>query len=345
MKLQEFDYVLPEELIAQHPAEKRENSRMLVVHRDTGEVEHRHFFDILEYIRPGDCLVLNDSKVIPARLFGVKEPTGAKIEVLLIRRLEGDIWEAMVKPGKRLKEGDFVNFSTDCLFKGQIVGEGKDGTRKIHFFYEGVFHQLLDTYGKIPLPPYISRENEKEDKNRYQTVYCKHEGSVAAPTAGLHFTSALLEQIREKGVQIVFVTLHVGIGTFRPVKTEDITRHVMHFEEYTIRPEAAQIINEAKKEGRRVIAVGTTSTRTLESAAREDGLVEPGSSSTNLFIYPPCYRFKIVDGLLTNFHLPKSTLLMLISAFYDREKILEAYRLAVRENYRFFSYGDCMLLL
>ncbi len=345
MKLTEFDYELPQELIAQHPAEKRENAKMMVIHRDTGETRHRHFYDIVDYLRAGDCLVLNDSKVIPARLFGTKEPTGAKIEVFLVRRIREDEWECLVRPGKRLKEGDVVSFSQSPLFTGRILGEGRDGTRHVRFSYEGSFHELLDEYGNIPLPPYIERAGEEEDKSRYQTVYCHYEGSVAAPTAGLHFTRALLEALREKGVQVVFVTLHVGIGTFRPVKTEDIEGHVMHYEEYSISQQAAQTINQAKKEGRRVIAVGTTSTRTLESAAGEDGLVRPGQASTNLFIRPPHYRFKVVDGLLTNFHLPKSTLLMLISAFYDREEILKRYRLAVREGYRFFSYGDCMLLL
>ena len=345
MKLTDFDYVLPEELIAQHPADKRENSRMMVIDRKSGSIQHRHFYDIPDYLEAGDLLVLNNSKVIPARLFGIKEPTGARIEILLIKRIEGDVWEAMVKPGRRLKTGDVVSFAQDRLFKAEIQGNGKDGTRHIRFIYEGIFNELLDEFGKIPLPPYIDRENEKEDRDRYQTVYCKYEGSVAAPTAGLHFTEEILEQLRQKGVETAFVTLHVGIGTFRPVKTETIEDHIMHYEEYSIDGETAEKINRAKKEGRRVISVGTTSTRTLESAADENGIIVPGQRSTNLFIYPPVYKFKVVDGLLTNFHLPKSTLLMLISAFYDREKILEAYRIAVEEKYRFFSYGDCMLIL
>lgn len=344
MKLSDFDYDLPTEQIAQYPEEKRENSRMMVLHRSTGRIEHRYFYDILEYINPGDCFVLNDSRVIPARLFGVKEKTGAKIEVLIIRRLEGDVWEALVKPGKRLKTGDIVGFSQNPKFQAEVVGDGMDGTRKIRFLYQGIFQELLEQFGNMPLPPYINRENELADKDRYQTVYCKYDGSVAAPTAGLHFTRALLEKIREKGAEIHFVTLHVGIGTFRPVKTEEITEHVMHYEEYVIDAETANAVNRAKQEGRRVISVGTTSTRTLESAADENGMVRPGRRSTNLYIYPPKYQFKVVDGLITNFHLPKSTLLMLISAFYDREKILEAYKIAVEEKYRFFSYGDAMFI-
>lgn len=344
MKLTDFDYELPMELIAQHPADKRENSRMMVLDRSSGSIEHRHFYNILEYFKAGDVIIMNNSKVIPARLYGKKESTGAKIEVLLIKRIEGDIWEALVKPGKRLKDGDFVVFSEDKLFKAEVVGNGQDGSRHLKFIYDGIFNELLDEYGNIPLPPYIDRANEQEDKDRYQTVYCKYEGSVAAPTAGLHFTDDILDQLREKGVEIGFVTLHVGIGTFRPVKTETIEEHNMHFEEYSVDEDVADMINRAKKEGRRVITVGTTSTRTLESAADENGVIIPGQRSTNLYIYPPVYKFKVVDALLTNFHLPKSTLLMLISALYDRERILEAYNLAVKEKYRFFSYGDCMLI-
>ena len=345
MKLTDFDYLLPEELIAQHPADKRENSRMMVLDRGAGTIEHKHFYDITDYVRPGDLLVLNDSKVIPARIFGIKEKTGAKIEVLLIKRLEGDVWEAMVRPGKRLKMGDAVSFSEEKKFRAEVVGYGEDGTRHLRFDYDGIWNELLDEYGQIPLPPYIDRENETEDKDRYQTVYCRYEGSVAAPTAGLHFTEEILRKLQEKGVELAFVTLHMGIGTFRPVKAEEIEDHAMHYEEYSIDEETAEKINRAKRENRRVISVGTTSTRTVESAAGEDGFVEPGQRSTNLFIYPPVYRFKVIDGLLTNFHLPKSTLLMLISAFYDRERILEAYEEAVRQEYRFFSYGDCMLIL
>ncbi|MBR6701215.1 MAG: tRNA preQ1(34) S-adenosylmethionine ribosyltransferase-isomerase QueA [Firmicutes bacterium] len=345
MKLTDFDYDLPLELIAQHPADKRENSRMMVLDRSSGSIGHEHFYNILDHLKPGDLLVMNNSKVIPARLFGIKEPTGAKIEVLLIKRIEGDVWEAMVKPGKRLKTGDIVNFSDEKLFKAQVTGDGQEGTRHIKFIYEGIFNELLDEFGKIPLPPYIDRDNEKEDRDRYQTVYCKYEGSVAAPTAGLHFTEDILKKLEEKGVETAFVTLHVGIGTFRPVKTETVEEHVMHYEEYSVDEETANRINKAKEEGRRVISVGTTSTRTLESAADAEGKIVSGQRNTNLFIYPPVYKFKVVDGLLTNFHLPKSTLLMLISAFYDREKILEAYRIAVDQKYRFFSYGDCMLII
>jgi len=345
MNINDFNYNLPPELIAQHPADKRENSRMMVMHRSTGTVEHKHFYDFKSYLKPGDLLVLNNSKVIPARLYGVKDPTGANIEALLIKRVKGDVWEAMLKPGKRLKDGDIVNIGGDeRLFKFEVVGEGRDGTRHIRFIYEGIFNELLDAYGKIPLPPYIDRENEAEDKDRYQTVYSKYEGSVAAPTAGLHFTNEILDDIRSMGVEIAYVTLHVGLGTFRPVKTEVIEEHIMHYEEYSVTQETADAVNRAKAEGRRVVAVGTTSTRTLESSADENGFVQAGQRSTNLFIYPPVYRFKVVGALLTNFHLPKSTLLMLISAFYSREKILEAYEEAVRLQYRFFSYGDCCFI-
>lgn len=345
MKLTDFDYMLPEELIAQHPADKRENSRMMVLDRAAGTIEHKHFYDIIDYLRPGDLMVLNDSKVIPARIFGFKEKTGGKVEVLLTKRLEGDVWEAMVRPGRRLKTGTVISFSDEKKFRAEVIGFGEDGTRHLKFDYDGIWNELLDEFGQIPLPPYIDRENESEDKDRYQTVYCKYEGSVAAPTAGLHFTEEILQKLKEKGVELAFVTLHVGIGTFRPVKEEEIEDHPMHYEEYSIDEETAEKINRAKREGRRVISVGTTSTRTVESAAGEDGFVRAGQRSTKLFIYPPVYRFKVVDALLTNFHLPKSTLIMLISAFYDREKILEAYEEAVRQRYRFFSYGDCMLIL
>lgn len=345
MNINEFDYHLPQELIAQKPADKRDASRLLVVHRDTGETEHRHFHDILDYLRPGDCLVLNDSKVLPARLFGIKEGTGAKVEFLLIKRIQGDIWETMVRPGKRLKPGDTVIFSPD--FKARITDYGEDGTRLAEFQYQGIFMERLEELGKMPLPPYIERESDLEDKDRYQTVYCREEGSVAAPTAGLHFTEELLAQAEEKGVKIAYVTLHVGIGTFRPVKCENIQDHQMHFEEFHITRENAEIINKAKAAGGRILSVGTTSTRTLESAAVEkdgDYFIEECSGNTGIFIYPG-YRFKIVDCLITNFHLPKSTLLMLISALYDREKILNIYEMAVEEKYRFFSYGDAMLIL
>lgn len=345
MNINEFDYHLPQELIAQKPADRRDGSRLMAVHRDSGKVEHRHFYDILEYLNSGDCLVLNNSKVLPARLFGEKEQTGAKVEFLLIKRIEGDVWETMVRPGKRLKPGDTVAFSPS--FKAEIVDYGQDGTRLARFRYEGIFMERLEELGKMPLPPYIERTSDAEDSERYQTVYCKEEGSVAAPTAGLHFTEELLEQAEKKGVQIAYVTLHVGIGTFRPVKCENIEDHQMHFEEYEVTQETADRINRVKRAGGRIISVGTTSTRTLESAAvLKDGRYEvrAGSGSTGIFIYPG-YEFKMIDSLITNFHLPKSTLLMLISAFYDREKILEIYDTAVREKYRFFSYGDAMLLI
>lgn len=345
MNINEFDYHLPQELIAQKPADRRDGSRLMAVHRDSGKVEHRHFYDILEYLNSGDCLVLNNSKVLPARLFGEKEQTGAKVEFLLIKRIEGDVWETMVRPGKRLKPGDTVAFSPS--FKAEIVDYGQDGTRLARFRYEGIFMERLEELGKMPLPPYIERASDVEDSERYQTVYCKEEGSVAAPTAGLHFTEELLEQAEKKGVQIAYVTLHVGIGTFRPVKCENIEDHQMHFEEYEVTRETADRINRVKRAGGRIISVGTTSTRTLESAAvLKDGRYEvrAGSGSTGIFIYPG-YEFKMIDSLITNFHLPKSTLLMLISAFYDREKILEIYDIAVQEKYRFFSYGDAMLLI
>lgn len=348
MHINDFDYELPEELIAQKPADKRDASRLLVVHRETGETEHRHFYDILEYLNEGDCLVLNNSKVLPARLYGIKDGTGAKVEFLLIKRIDGDRWETMVRPGKRLKPGDSVMFSEDPLLKADIIDYGNDGTRIVEFSYDGIFMERLEEIGSMPLPPYIERQSEKEDRDRYQTVYCREEGSVAAPTAGLHFTEELLEKARAKGVELAYVTLHVGIGTFRPVKCENIEDHSMHFEEYHIDEKTAEIINRAKAEGRRVISVGTTSTRTVESAAyfdEEKGCwqVRSGENSTGIFIYPG-YEFRIIGSLITNFHLPKSTLLMLISALYDREKILEVYQEAIRERYRFFSYGDAMFI-
>ena len=349
MKLNDFDYDLPEELIAQTPSEQRDACRLMVLDRKNGTIGHRSFYEIKEYLKPGDCLVINDSRVIPARLFGTKESTGAHIELLLIKRLDGDLWESMVRPGKRLKQGDTVLFDTDRLFKAHILGyhDPENGTREIRFEYDGIFMERLEELGRMPLPPYIAREAVDADREQYQTVYSKVDGSVAAPTAGLHFTKELLEEIRTMGVKIASVTLHVGIGTFRPVKVENIEDHKMHFEEYFIDEENASVINETIASGGRVISVGTTSTRTLESAAvrTEDGFRIPaGSASTGIFIYPG-YEFKVVDALITNFHLPKSTLLMLISAFYDREKILEAYEEAVRERYRFFSYGDAMLIL
>lgn len=369
MRIEAFDYHLPEELIAQKPADRRDSSRLLVVHREKNEdgswadirIEHRHFYDILKYLQAGDCLVLNDSKVIPARLFGTKEAKkmpgvkGAHVEFLLTKRLEGDDWETMVKPGKRLHPGDSVVFSgpgSDLpdgpVLKADIIGYGKDGTRIARFTYDGIFMERLEEIGSMPLPPYIERPSDEEDKDRYQTVYCREEGSVAAPTAGLHFTQELLQKAQEKGVELAYVTLHVGIGTFRPVKVENIEEHSMHFEEYSISKEAAETINRAKCEGRRVISVGTTSCRTVESAAEwseeaECWQVREGENSTGIFIYPG-YEFRIIDSLITNFHLPKSTLLMLISALYDREKILDVYEEAVKERYRFFSYGDAMFI-
>ncbi|MGI6731140.1 MAG: tRNA preQ1(34) S-adenosylmethionine ribosyltransferase-isomerase QueA [Anaerovoracaceae bacterium] len=344
MHINDFDYDLPEELIAQFPADKRDESKLMVIHRSSDIIEHKHFYNILDYINPGDCLVMNSSKVIPARLFGKKDKTGAKVEFLLIKRKEGDLWETMVKPGKKLHPGDVVSFSEDRKLTAEIIGYGDAGTRIVRFDYQGVFLERLDELGKLPLPPYIDRESIESDKDRYQTVYCKKEGSVAAPTAGLHFTEKLLKQATEKGIHLAEVTLHVGIGTFRPVKCERIEDHEMHFEEYEIDPINAEIINKARKAGGKIISVGTTSTRTLESAATEDGTITPGTGSTDIFIYPG-YRFKAIDGLITNFHLPKSTLLMLVSALYNREHILEAYKEAVDKKYRFFSYGDAMLIL
>lgn len=348
MKITDFDYNLPEALIAQKPADKRDSSRLLVVHRDSGKIEHKHFYDIINYLNPGDLMVLNNSKVLPARLFGEKEGTGAKVEFLLIKRIEGDRWETMVRPGRRLKPGDSVMFCQSPLLRSDIVDYGADGTRIVEFEYEGIFMERLEEVGSMPLPPYIERSSEEDDKDRYQTVYCKDEGSVAAPTAGLHFTEELLAKAQEKGVELAYVTLHVGIGTFRPVKVERVEDHSMHFEEYHISEESARAINRAKAEGRRIISVGTTSTRTVESAAYYDEergcmQVKEGSGSTGIFIYPG-YEFKIIDSLITNFHLPKSTLLMLISALYDREKILDVYEEAIRERYRFFSYGDAMFI-
>ncbi|MCI6854540.1 MAG: tRNA preQ1(34) S-adenosylmethionine ribosyltransferase-isomerase QueA [Firmicutes bacterium] len=353
MHINDFDYELPKELIAQTPAEKRDFSRLMVVDRATGEVEHKHFYDILEYLGPGDCLVLNNSKVLPARLFGVKEGTGAKVEFLLTKRIEGDTWETMVRPGKRLKVGDAVSFAggdgqEGKLFRAVVKDYGDDGTRIVEFEYDGIFLERLEELGQMPLPPYIERENNKDDRDRYQTVYCRDEGSVAAPTAGLHFTEELLAKAEAKGVKIAYVTLHVGIGTFRPVKVENIEEHHMHFEEYFVEEETAEIINETIKAGGRIVSVGTTSTRTVESAARFDEasglwLVQPGHGNTDIFIYPG-YEFKIIDALITNFHLPKSTLLMLISALYNREDILRVYKIAVEEKYRFFSYGDAMFI-
>lgn len=346
MRVDDFDYILPEELIAQKPSEKRDQCKLMVLNRNDDSIDHKKFTDIIDYLNEGDCLVLNNSKVLPARLFGEKEKTGAKIEFLLIKRIEGDIWETMVKPGRRVKIGDIIVFSED--FKAKVLDFGKDGTRIVEFIYDGIFMERLEEIGNMPLPPYIERPSNKSDNDRYQTVYCKDEGSVAAPTAGLHFTEKLLEEVKNKGVKLVYVTLHVGIGTFRPVKCDIVEEHSMHFEEYSVSEEAANTINETIKSGGKVVSVGTTSTRTVESAAYFDEkadryFVKAGDGSTGIFIYPG-YEFKIIDRLITNFHLPKSTLLMLISALYDREHILEAYEEAKKNDYMFFSYGDAMLI-
>ncbi len=348
MHIDEFNYDLPQELIAQRPMEHRDQCRLMVLDREQKSVEHKKFYDVLDYLQPGDCLVMNDSKVIPARIFGTKEGTGAKVEFLLIKRIEGDVWETMVRPGKRLKVGDSVSFTEDGSFRAVIKDYGEDGTRHAEFIYDGIFLERLEEIGHMPLPPYIERPDDNSDNDMYQTVYANEEGSVAAPTAGLHFTEELLEKVREKGVKTACVTLHVGIGTFRPVNVENIEDHHMHFEEYSVSEEAAQTVNETIANGGRVISVGTTSSRTLESAAVYDEelgryVLKAGEASTGIFIYPG-YKFKLVDSLITNFHLPKSTLLMLISALYDREEILKAYDVAVKEKYRFFSYGDAMII-
>lgn len=341
MKLSDFYYELPEELIAQDPLLKRSDSKLMVLNREDDTVAHKHFRDITEYIKSGDCLVINDTKVLPARLIGVKEDTGASIEVLLLKRHDDKTWETLVKPGKKARPGARISFGDGKLI-GEVVDVVEEGNRLVRFEYEGIFEEVLDELGQMPLPPYIT--HHLEDKNRYQTVYAKHTGSAAAPTAGLHFTDELLEQLQAMGVKIARVTLHVGLGTFRPVKVENILEHHMHSEFYMIDEEAANTINETRKNGGKIISVGTTSTRTLETAAAEDGTIKPCSGWTEIFIYPG-YKFKCVDRLITNFHLPESTLLMLVSALYDREKVLEAYRVAVEERYRFFSFGDAMLIL
>lgn len=341
MKLSDFNYILPEELIAQDPLEKRDNSRLMVLHRDTGAWEHKHFYDIIDYLNPGDCLVVNNTKVIPARLMGVKEDTGASIEVLLLKRKEEKIWETLVKPGKKARIGARISFG-DGLLNGEVVDIVEEGNRLIRFEYEGIFEEILDKLGQMPLPPYIT--HRLQDRNRYQTVYAKYDGSAAAPTAGLHFTEELLEKIQKKGIRIAKVTLHVGLGTFRPVKEENVLEHHMHSEFYMVDEAAADAINETKAAGGRIIAVGTTSTRTLETVAEPDGHIPVKSGWTDIFIYPG-YQFKAVDCLITNFHLPESTLIMLVSALADRETVLRAYEEAVREKYRFFSFGDAMLIL
>ena len=341
MDVKDFYYDLPQELIAQDPLEDRSSSRLMVLDKITGEVEHRHFKDITEYLRPGDCLVINNTKVIPARLYGVKEGTEAKIEILLLKRKENDIWETLVKPGKKCKIGTKIVFGEGIL-TGEVVDIVEEGNRLIQFHYEGIFEEILDRLGQMPLPPYIT--HQLQDKNRYQTVYAKYDGSAAAPTAGLHFTPELLQQVRDMGVEIAEVTLHVGLGTFRPVKETDVLKHHMHSEFYKIEQSEADKINKAKKEGHRVIAVGTTSTRTLESAADENGFLTEKSGWTEIFIYPG-YQFKVIDELITNFHLPESTLVMLVSALAGREHVLAAYETAVEEKYRFFSFGDAMFIV
>lgn len=340
MRKGDFNFDLPEELIAQDPLEDRSSSRLLVLDRETGKTEHHVFREIIDYLETGDCLVINDTKVIPARLIGSKIGTDAKIEVLLLKRKENDVWETLVKPGKKAKIGTRISFG-DGLLVGEVVDIVEEGNRLIHFEYEGIFEEILDRLGQMPLPPYIT--HQLEDKNRYQTVYAKHSGSAAAPTAGLHFTPELLKKIEEKGVQIARVTLHVGLGTFRPVKVDNILEHHMHSEFYQIEEEAAEKINTAKANGKRVIAVGTTSCRTIESAAKEDGTIAPVSGWTDIFIYPG-YQFKVLDCLITNFHLPESTLVMLVSALAGREHVLNAYEEAIKERYRFFSFGDAMFI-
>ncbi len=341
MKLSDFNYNLPEELIAQDPLEKRDNSRLMVLHRGTGEIEHKHFYDVIDYLNPGDCLVVNNTRVIPARLMGVKEETGASIEVLLLKRKEEKVWETLVKPGKKARVGARISFG-DGLLVGEVIDIVEEGNRLIRFEYDGIFEEILDQLGQMPLPPYIT--HQLQDKNRYQTVYAKYDGSAAAPTAGLHFTEELLEKIQAKGIRIAKVTLHVGLGTFRPVKEENVLDHHMHSEFYIVDEEAARVINETRASGGRVISVGTTSTRTLETVAEPDGHIPVKSGWTDIFIYPG-YQFKAVDCLITNFHLPESTLIMLVSALADRETILHAYEVAVQERYRFFSFGDAMMIV
>lgn len=340
MDLKDFNYDLPEKLIAQDPLEDRSSSRLMVLHKDTGRIEHKIFRDIIDYLNPGDCLVINDTKVIPARLMGIKEDTGAAIEVLLLKRNADDVWECLVKPGKKARTGARIVFG-EGLLVGEIVDVIEDGNRMIKFHYEGIFEEILDKLGQMPLPPYIT--HKLQDKNRYQTVYAKNEGSAAAPTAGLHFTKELLEKIKEKGVNVVSITLHVGLGTFRPVKVDKIEEHRMHTETFNISKEAADTINRTRAAGGRVIAVGTTSCRTLESAAADDGTIPARSGDTDIFIYPG-YKFKAIDCLITNFHLPESTLIMLVSALAGRDNIMNAYETAVKERYRFFSFGDAMFI-
>lgn len=340
MKVSDFDFYLPEELIAQHPLEKRDESRLMVLDKKTGEIEHKRFYDIIDYLNKGDTLVLNNTRVMPARLIGEKENTGGKIEFLLLKRVEGDKWECLAKPGKSAREGRRFTFGNGIL-KAEVIEVLENGNRIVEFHYEGIFEQVLDSLGEMPLPPYI--HEKLEDKERYQTVYSKEKGSAAAPTAGLHFTKELLKKIQDKGVNIVYLTLHVGLGTFRPVKVENIENHNMHSEFYMLSEESAKIINETKKRGNRVISVGTTSTRTLETIGDENGMVKEQSGWTNIFIYPG-YKFKVVDNLITNFHLPESTLIMLVSTLAGKENVMNAYNIAVKEKYRFFSFGDAMFI-
>lgn len=340
MKTSDFYFDLPQELIAQDPLEDRTSSRLLVLDKHTGETSHHVFRDIVDMIQEGDCLVLNNTKVIPARLYGTKEDTGAGIEILLLKRLEKDVWECLVKPGKKCRPGARIVFG-DGRLKAQIKETLETGNRLIEFEYEGIWEEVLDALGEMPLPPYIT--HKLEDKNRYQTVYAKYEGSAAAPTAGLHFTQELLQKIEAKGVKIAYVTLHVGLGTFRPVKVDDVTQHHMHSEYYEVTEETANIVNETKAKGGRIICVGTTSCRTVESASTEDGILHAGCGNTEIFIYPG-YQFKILDALITNFHLPESTLIMLVSALAGKEQVLAAYDEAVKERYRFFSFGDAMFV-
>ena len=340
MKTSDFYYDLPHELIAQTPLKNRQKSRMMVLDRSKDFVEHKVFEDIVDYINPGDTLVLNDTKVIPARLFGHRVGKEEKIEILLLKQLEDDKWQTLVKPGKKCKVNDIIEF--DETLKLKIVDILEDGQRVVKFIYDGIFNEILDRLGTMPLPPYITEK--LDDPDRYQTVYSKHEGSAAAPTAGLHFTKEVLKKLEEKGVNLVYVTLHVGLGTFRPGKVDDVTKHQMHSEYYIITKEACDIINNTKKQGKRVIAVGTTSCRVLESATDDNGVIHPHAEETSIFIYPG-YKFKMIDGLLTNFHLPESTLIMLVSALATKDKIMKAYKIAVEEKYRFFSFGDCMLIL
>ena len=341
MKVSDFNYNLPQELIAQVPIKNRDESRLIVLDKKNKTIEHKIFKDIINYLKPGDCLVRNNTKVIPARLYGIKEETGINVEFLLLNRIEGDYWEVMVRPGRRLKEGTKVIFGNGIL-QAEILEIMNGGNRKVKFTYEGIFNEILDKIGLMPLPPYI--HEKLKEKDRYQTVYAKYEGSAAAPTAGLHFTNELLEEIRQKGIDIANVTLHVGIGTFRPVKEENVEEHAMHTEHFYIKQEDVEKINKAKKEGHRIIAVGTTSCRVLESIADENGYVKPIEADTGIFIYPG-YKFKCIDGLITNFHLPESTLIMLVSALAGKDYIMHAYEEAVKEKYRFFSFGDAMAIL